>query len=159
MRVATLARKVGSNPRALMRSTIGPLADLGVLELSAGSLRATGAWCPVGAHLTAVELKLSKWRDALRQADNLALSADRVWVVLDKARAATATAASAYFQKFGVGLAVLGLDAHLRVVVGPRQRRPERWLRALMSERAWAVAEADVAAFAVNGLEKRPPAV
>lgn len=145
IRVATLARKVGSNPRALTRSTLRPLAETGLLEMSDGFVRATGAWRPVGAQLTAVELKLSKWRDALRQADNFALSADRTWVVLDEARSAAAVAAKGNFRDFGIGLALLGSDGRLRTVVRPRGRRPERWLRALMAERAWAAAEADVA--------------
>lgn len=146
MRVATLARKVGSNPRALTRSTLGPLAEMGLLDVSDGLVRATGAWRPVGAQLTAVELKLSKWRDALRQADNFALSADRTWVVLDEARSGAAVAATAYFREFGIGLALLAANGRLRPVVRPRGRRPQRWLRALMAERAWAVAEAEVAA-------------
>lgn len=147
-RVRNVARKVGSNGRALLRSTLAPLAELGLVELSAHSVRSTGAWRRIGAQLTAVELKLSKWRDALRQADNFALSADRAWVVLDEKRAKSAIEAAGHFARFGVGLAVLGLDGRLRIVQRPRGRRPERWLRALMAERAWAVAEAEVAAIA-----------
>lgn len=148
IRAGTLARKVGSNTRALLRSTLGPLADLGAAEVSNGMVRSTGAWVPVGTHLTAVELKLSKWRDALRQADNFSLSADRSWVVLDGARAASAVAAAEQFRAFGLGLAVLDAAGRVRVAVRPRGRRPERWLRALMAERAWAAAEAEVAALA-----------
>ena len=150
MRVSTLARKVGSNPRALERSTLGPLAEMGLVDVSDGLVWATGAWRPVGSQLTAVELKLSKWRDALRQADNFALSADRAWVVLDQARAGAAVSAADYFQQFGVGLALLAGDGRLRVVVRPSGRRPVRWLRALMAERAWAVAEAEVADIAAT---------
>lgn len=148
LRVTTLARKLGSNARALMRSTLGPLAELGAVELAGDGVRATGAWRPVGAHLTAIELKLSKWRDALRQADNFALSADRSWVVLDFARAGAAIAARDTFESHGVGLAVLDAAGHLQVIMRPTGRRAHRWLRALMAERAWAVAEAEVAAFA-----------
>jgi hypothetical protein len=147
-RVTTVASKVGSNPAALRKSTLSPLADLGLVELSEKSVMTTGAWCPVAAQLTAVELKLSKWRDALRQADNFALSADRSWVVLDESRGRRAVAAAETFEAFGVGLATLDEDGRLRVVIRPRGRRPERWLRALMAERAWAVAEAEVAAIA-----------
>jgi len=149
MRVTTLARKLGSNPRALTRSTLGPLAEMGLLDLSDGLVIGTGAWRPVGAQLTAVELKLQKWRDALRQADNFALSVDRTWVVLDEARSGAAVAATGFFRQFGIGLALLTQDGGLRTVVRPRGRRPERWLRALMAERAWAVAEAEVAALVV----------
>ena len=137
--IGTIARKIGSNPYALMRSTLGPLAELGIVEVAGATVRATGLWRPLGGHLTAVELKLSKWRDALRQADNLALSADRTWVVLDQARAKGAVDASDYFRQFGVGLAVLDVEGGLRVIVSPQRRRPERWLRSLFAERAWAL--------------------
>ena len=146
MRTETLARKVGSNAPALTRSTLVPLADMGVVELVGDLVRATGAWEPVGAHLTAMELKLSKWRSALRQADNFALSADRSWVVIDRARAAGALAAIDSFVAYGVGLALLGTDGHLKIVLRPRGRRPRPWLRALMAECAWAAAEKDVLA-------------
>jgi hypothetical protein len=151
VRLGTLARKVGSNARALMRSTLGPLSEVGAVEVSDGMVRATGAWRPVGAHLTALELKLGKWRDALRQADNFSLSADRAWVVLDAARATAAVAAVDHFRQAGIGLAVLSSDGRLRVVIRPHGRRPQLWLRALLAERAWAVAEAEVAAIARSG--------
>jgi hypothetical protein len=146
MRLTTLACKLGSNVRALARSTLEPLAAMGTIELSGGVARATGAWTPVGAQVTAVELKLSKWRDALRQADNFSLSADHSWVVVDQTRAKAAVAACKDFEALGVGLAALDLDGSLHIVVAPRRRRPEPWLRALMAERAWSVAEAEVAA-------------
>jgi len=81
--ISTLAARLGTNAQALTRSTLGPLADLGLVELTPDAIRSTGAWRPAAAHVTAVELKLAKWRDALRQADNFAISADRAWLVLD----------------------------------------------------------------------------
>lgn len=151
MRTETLARKMGTNARALTRSTLSPLAEMGVVELSGDLVRATGAWEPVGTHLTAVELKLSKWRSALRQADNFAQSADRSWVVLDETRATGALAGLETFAAYGVGLALLGTDGRLKVTLRPRGRRPVPWLRALMAECAWAAAEDDVLALAAAG--------
>jgi hypothetical protein len=148
VRLSTLAQQVGSTPRALARSTLRPLASLGAVELGDDAVRATGAWQPVVAHITAVELKLSKWRDAVRQADNFALSADRAWVVLDQARAQAATEAVGYFQAFGVGFAVLDTEGLLRVVSRPAGVKRHRWLRTLMAEQAWANAEAEVSAIA-----------
>jgi hypothetical protein len=161
VRTSTLAARVGTTPTALTRSTLGPLADLGLVELRTDTVRATGIWRPVPAHITAVELKLSKWRDALRQADNFAISADRAWLVLDAARSAAAVRESAFIATFGVGLAVIKSTGELRVVAPPRGRRPERWLRALMAEQVWASAQNDVAAViaATTQLEKRPPAI
>jgi predicted transcriptional regulator len=159
MRIGTLARKVGSTPHALSRSTLRPLHELGVVELAHDAAWATGKWRSVAAHVTSVELKLCKWRDALKQADNFALGADRSWVVLDQARARPALAAVGFFRQFGVGLAVLSTDGRLRVIAPPATRRCHRWLRALIAERAWAVAETEVAAIAAQGLQQRSPTV
>jgi hypothetical protein len=138
MRIETLATKLGTNARAITRSTLTPLAQLGVVELAPGLVRSTGAWEPVCDHISAIELKLSKWRAALRQADNLARSADRSWVVLDEAQANGALQNIDAFAAFGVGLALLSREGKLQIVVSPRGRRPTRWLRALMAENAWA---------------------
>jgi hypothetical protein len=151
MRVETLARKISASPRSLLRSTLTPLAELGLVELlNRSKARSTGAWRPVDAHVTAVELKLSNWRKALRQADNLAFGADRSWVVLDEGRAASAATQADQFRAFGVGLAVVGPDTGLRIVARPAGRRPERWLRALVAESAWSLAESEVAASTVG---------
>jgi len=160
VRTSTLAARLGTNASALTRSTLGPLAGLGLVELTVDMVRSTGAWRPVAAHLTAVELKLSKWRGALRQADNFATSADRAWVVLDASRSAAAVRESAFIAAFGVGLAVVEPTGELRVVAPPRGRRPERWLRVLMAEQAWSTAEREVAAaFGGAPLQEPAPAV
>jgi hypothetical protein len=142
-----LARLVGSNPPALTRSTLRPLADLGAIELERTRARATGIWIPVAKRLTAVELKLSKWRSAARQADNAAWAADRSWVVLDARKAGAALRNHDYFLEFGIGLAVVDSDGVLRVVERPRRSRCIPWLRAWLGELAWArvVASADAA--------------
>lgn len=133
-----LSRRVGSSPRSLRRSTLGPLTEVGAIELERTRARATGAWIPVARRLTAVELKLAKWRDAARQADNAALAADRSWVVLDAHRASTALANRDYFAELGVGLAILDSAGRLRVVQRPLRSRRVRWLHAWLGEVAWA---------------------
>jgi len=133
-----LSRRVGSNPRALTRSTLRPLAEMGAIELEATRARATGAWIPVARRMTAVELKLSKWRDAARQADNAALAVDRSWVVLDSRRAGGAIRNREYFAEFGIGLAVVDSNGALRVVERSRRSRCVPWLRAWLGELAWA---------------------
>jgi len=133
-----LARRVSSNPRALRRSTLGPLAETGAIELQATRARATGAWIPVAKRLTAIELKLSKWRHAARQADNAARAVNASWVVLDARRAAAAIRNREYFTDFGIGLAAMDSSGVLRVVVRPRRSRSVPWLRAWLGELAWA---------------------
>lgn len=141
-----LARKVGSNPAALTRSTLRPLAELGAIELEPHRARATGVWIPVVKRLTAVELKLSKWRGALRQADNAAWAADRSWVVLDARRASGAIANRDYFAEVGIGLAVVDSVGVLRVLQAARRRPRVRWLTAWIGELAWARVTASGAA-------------
>jgi hypothetical protein len=111
---------------------------MGAIELEATRARATGAWIPVARRMTAVELKLSKWRDAARQADNAALAVDRSWVVLDSRRAGGAIRNREYFAEFGIGLAVVDSNGALRVVERSRRSRCVPWLRAWLGELAWA---------------------
>lgn len=136
--IERLARRVGSNPRALTRSTLRPLAEMGAVELEPTRARATGAWIPVAKRLTAIELKLSKWRGAALQADNAARAADRSWVVLDARRADPAVRNSDYFAELGIGLAIVDSGGVLRVVVRPRRACHVPWLRAWLGELAWA---------------------
>lgn len=161
LRTSTLAERLGTTGAALTRSTLGPLAELGLVEMRADTVTPTGAWRPLPAHVTAVELKLSKWKDALRQADNFAMSADRAWLVLDAARSAAAVRESTFIAAFGVGLAVVDTSGELQVVARPRGRRPERWLRALMAEQVWAAAQSEsTRALATTPLlDARPPTI
>lgn len=133
-----LSRKVGSNPRALTRSTLRPLAEVGAIDLDQRRARATGLWIPVAKRLTAVELKLSKWRSAARQADNAARAADRSWVVLDSCRARSAMKNRDYFAELGIGLATLDSRGALKVVERARHTHSVPWLRAWLGELAWA---------------------
>jgi hypothetical protein len=141
MRIETLARRVGSSPRALTHSTLGPLAEMGAVEFGRDSVRPTGAWQPVAAGLTAIELKLNKWKKALRQADNAAFGVDRAWVVVDAERARPAIAARDQFKLFGVGLAIAATDGSLREIVRPSRRRKIRWVRSWLGELAWRASE------------------
>ncbi len=138
--VDTIARDVGSNGSALMRSTLIPLAEMDLLELDGARIRGTGIWAPAATHVTAIELKLEKWRSALRQADNFALSSDRTWVVLDNAKAGGVRAHIERFRSLGIGLAAIDQRGKVRVLARPSgKRRPAvRWLRSLMAERALA---------------------
>lgn len=141
MRVETLARRLRRNPRALLRSTLGPLQELGAIELNSDRVVTSGAWMPVAAQTIAAELKLSKWRSALRQADNAAMSVDKAWVVLDKARANSALSAQGYFRACGIGLAVIDSAGELELIVRAGRRRVVRWLHSWLGELAWAATE------------------
>ena len=145
--VDALAAIVGSRAEPLMRSTLRPLETAELIELEAGHARSTGLWLPVGQRVVAVELKLTKWRDALNQADNFSRSADEAWVVIDAMKAAPARAAMLEFAERGVGLAVIGTDERIEVLLRPAQARPDPWLRALIAERALAATDDATALF------------
>jgi hypothetical protein len=113
---------------------------MGLIEVDGCRVRGTGLWAPAATHVTAIELKLSKWRSALRQADNFALSSDRTWVVLDQAKASGAKEHLDRFRSVGIGLAAIDPQGNVKVLAQPsgRRRPAVRWLRSLMAERAWA---------------------
>jgi hypothetical protein len=137
-RIDTLARRLGSSETSLRKSTLAPLAEDGLIHISGGRVQSTGLWTPIGEAVTAVELKLSKWRSALRQADNFGLSADYSWVVLDQDHSKVARRSKELFRALGVGLATVDGAGELHAAIKPRLRPPIRWLRALIAERAWA---------------------
>lgn len=141
-RVDTLARRLGSSEASLRKSTLVPLEEDGLIQLSGERVHSTGIWVPLGEAVTAVELKLSKWRSALRQADNFGLSADYSWVVLDEDRSKAARKSKEIFRGLGVGLATADSTGEIRIAVRPRLRPPIRWLKALIAERAWACHQA-----------------
>jgi hypothetical protein len=143
-----LARLVGSNVPALTRSTLRPLAEAGALELTGRSARASGMWVPVAKTITAVELKLSNWRRAARQADNAAWGADRSWVVLDRHRSRAAVA---------IGFAMLDSHGTLRILDRPQRRRRVPWLRVWLGELAWARVAELAAAESSRCLDERSP--
>jgi len=151
---------VGSNPRALVRSTIRPLQDLGTVEFDKDRVRATGAWVPLARRLTAIELKLSKWKEAARQADNAAWATDHSWVVLDRYRSNGAMANRRYFAEFRIGLALIDPSGSLEIIERPRRRHVVPWLRAWLGELAWArlVANAGGSLRAAT-LQKREPRI
>jgi len=72
--------------------------------------------------VTAVELKLSRWREALAQGMSYLKFADRAYVVLDADRTDPDEEMIAAFRDARVGLFVLGADAMTEVVPAVKQR-------------------------------------
>jgi hypothetical protein len=86
-------------------------------------------------------LKLSKWQQVLRQADNAAFGVDAAWAVLDAARSRAALRRVEHFRLFGVGLATISSDGDLSIVTRPRRRTRVRWVRSWLGETAWAASK------------------
>lgn len=136
-RIDTLASRVGSRPEAIRRSTLKPLAEIGVIELASDRVEVLEPWRPVAETITTIELKLDDWRGALSQARSQARSADHCWVVLRDRRASTLDAMRVEFAAHGIGVAILSDACELRVEVKPRKQSPVRWLRGITIELAW----------------------
>jgi hypothetical protein len=84
------------------------------------------------ANLTAVELKLSQWREALRQAMAYQVAADRAWVAMPLEAASRAYRERWIFEAQGVGL--LAVDGSGRVRT-PIPARPSPRLLPFLRER------------------------
>lgn len=107
-----------------------------------GRLSRLGSWRDVGERVVAVELKLTRPTEALRQAREYLTFADEVFVALPARMAAAASQGprGALFADSGVG--VLGVSTHgVRVVVQPDERRRahalDRVARLHAVERLW----------------------
>lgn len=133
-RLPTLARRVGSNPQALTRSTIRPLEELGWVRLDGDRVALARDWQLVSTEVMTVEMKVSDWRGALVQARSQAMSADRVWVVLPEKSDRVVASALPEFRAEGIGLAFLRPDGSIRVLATARKQSPIRWLNALLAE-------------------------
>ena len=78
--------------------------------------------------MVAIEAKLCRWRDALRQAETYTQFADRVVVAMDLHGVPRASSAASLFRKRGIGLC--GLSPHatewlVRPESNPDCRGPE----------------------------------
>lgn len=101
------------------RSTASNALSLG-LELGAirkqakhGYLTHPG-WSPVTARVVAVELKLSNWQGAIRQAAAYSRWANSSWVILNRKPNAQAAETA---RSLGIGLALLSSDGKLRRII------------------------------------------
>lgn len=84
-----------------------------------------------GSTVTAVELKLDRWAEALRQAIAYQLAADRAWVAMPLAAASRAYRQRWIFEAEGVGLLAVDDGGHVRV---PIRAEPSRRLLPFLQE-------------------------
>jgi hypothetical protein len=70
-----------------------------------------------GGTVIAVELKMNRWAQALRQAIAYQLAADRVWVAMPLAAASRAYRQRWLFEAEGVGLLAVDENRHVRVPI------------------------------------------
>ncbi len=88
-----------------------------------GEVDIAGRWADLVAiseeEVVAVELKLSAWREAIRQAMAYQLGADRAYVALPLDRAQRAYRDRFEFEREGVGLLAVDDVARVRTVLNP----------------------------------------
>jgi hypothetical protein len=131
--VADLAASTYSAPEQIGKRVVR-LVKLGLMSQRSDRLRVPAKTVPSGAHVVAVEAKLTRWRDALAQAQDYLRFANEAYIAMPASvigRNATALAACA---DAGVGvIAVDEVDA--RVVLRAQSHRPysAEWVRIVTS--------------------------
>jgi hypothetical protein len=97
---------------------IDRLTRAGVVSADTDSIYATVA-LSLDVEIVAFELKLQRWKDALRQAVEYRTFANRSFVVLDGARLSLTSGIRAAFRTAGVGLLVQDAHALRKVISAP----------------------------------------
>lgn len=99
-----LGERCGFTTEALRGGAIDRLAEWCLVDFaSAGDVSACRRWTDAFS-VIAIEAKLTRWRDALRQAAEYRRYADRSYVALPRSCAAVALEGKAAFAEAGVGL-------------------------------------------------------
>jgi hypothetical protein len=113
----------------------------GLVARGLAVMTAPGRWTAVSPYrspassLVTVEAKLRDWRRGLGQAARHAAGADAAWLVLDDACTGPAVVRADWFRAAGVGLAGLGQDGAVRLLLLPSGADVLRARRELLAER------------------------
>jgi len=130
MRAEELAEQLFIRPHVLS----GALSTLSKWKLvrrsSTGELRVSKLTGSNTTEIVAIEAKLARWRDALRQAVEYLAFANRAYVVLDDLTARDKPAAFSEFREWGVGL-ILRDEATFSRALPARLHTPRSALRIL----------------------------
>lgn len=120
--VAELAQALGVSPSGARRAARVGCESGGLVETTDGVRRyqAHPAWRPIGRRMVAAELKRSDWRRAIHQTWAYQAWANAVWLVLGQRPPQDAPTQAV---QAGIGLAYLGEDEDLNVVVRPARAR------------------------------------
>jgi hypothetical protein len=120
-----------------VRSRVLPgLAAQGLAVMTApGRWAAAGPYRSPASTLVTIEAKLRDWRRGLGQAARHAAGADAAWLILDGACTRPAAVRADWFRATGVGLAGLGQDGTLQLLLRPSGEAMLRARRELLAER------------------------
>lgn len=130
-----IAARIGMSLSTVQKA-VAQAISCGALRRDSGLVSRNPDWHSPARRLVAIELKLTDWRKALRQAEHYSKWADEAWVVMAREITSRMTAAA---LEAGVGLARLRLD-RLQIVATPARRKHERFAssRLLAAEQALA---------------------
>jgi hypothetical protein len=120
--VTELALLLGVSPSGVRRAARIGWETGALTEIRGGvrRFRTHPAWNPVGRRIVAAELKRSDWRRAAHQAWAYQAWANAAWLVLGTR---PPLKAASQMAEAGIGLAYLGEDEQLNVVVRPARAR------------------------------------
>ena len=136
LQVTTLARR-SFLPLDRTQVCLNDLLNCGAVEkASTGAFTLSPRLAELDAEVLAVEVKLRRWKDALRQAASYARFADRAAVAMESTGIPRGSQRLLVFKRRGIGLcSVSGGD--LEWVIPPRQRQVRR-----CAEREYMIASA-----------------
>lgn len=140
-RIDMLEKRCGVGVRGFrMGSALQRLVAVRLIRRSYGGfVYGSSTWLR-GLKLVAVEAKLGKWRQALRQALIYRRYADESYVMLPEASASVASGHLQDFEKAGVGLIGVSGMGKLNIVWKPSKTREHDWRREFVCSRLLAPA-------------------
>lgn len=133
-RIDVLEQRCGLQRTALRARALERLLAWGLVERSnGGRVSAARPWASL-FRVVAIEAKLIRWRDALRQAEAYLRYADEAYVALPWAVATRALRASSEFERQGVGLLLVGRQRS-QIAIEARPSAQHDWRREFVLSR------------------------
>lgn len=126
VRVETIAQRTGISVRAASQQVADLLEAQVILRLSARTFVLSPAWREILPEIVTIEVKISDWRRAVRQAARNRIFSHRSFVAVP-ARVAARIRTEAIFKQLGLGLISVSENSTVRLLRRPRRRRPTVW--------------------------------
>jgi len=133
-RIDLLERRCGARRGVLRNGALKRLRDSGAVTCGPGGRIALSAEWSRDYRLVAIEAKLTKWRDALKQAKEYRRYADEAYVLLPAGFANRARRAEDEFRDAGVGLWIIA-GQKLTLSITAEKARDHCWRREFVFSR------------------------
>lgn len=132
-RVDRLPAVCGLTPRELKQGVWAQLVESKIIRQGPGGRITLAPLWPSTLQVVAIEAKLTRWRDALRQAIEYRRFADRVYVAISETHIAAALRSRDEFEHPGVGL--LAVNGAVRTIVPAKPSTDHDWRREFVVSR------------------------